>query len=81
MQYVCKGFTGFDRGSSYLMVEFGLQIQKLSLGDAAHHTVSTVRTIAILPYTKAFYNICCIFTGKLANAKILTCECMFSEDN
>lgn len=80
MKYVCKGFTGFNRGSSSLIMEFDLQIQKFSLGDAVHHTVSTVTTIALLPYNKAFYNICCIFNGKLSNAKILTSEFMFSED-
>lgn len=53
------------------MMEFGLQVQTFSLGDAAHHTVSTVKTIVILPYTIASYNICCIFSGKLANTKIL----------
>lgn len=54
------------------MMEFGLQIQKISLGDAAHHTVSNIKIIVIFPWTKAFYNICCIFNRKLSNAKILT---------
>lgn len=72
MKDVCKGFTGFNRGSSYLMMEFGLQIQKISLGDAAHHTVSNIKIIVIFPWTKAFYNICCIFNRKLSNAKVLT---------
>ena len=67
------------------MVEFGLQIQKFSLGDAAHHTVSTVKTKAIFTYTEAFYSICYICNGSLqilvANAEILTCKCMFSKDN
>lgn len=38
-----------------LMVEFGLQRQKFFLGDAAHHTTSNGKTIAVLPCTKAFY--------------------------
>lgn len=66
------------------MVEFGLQIQKFSLGDAAHHTVSSVKTTAIFTYTKAFYSICCMCYGKLqilvADVKMLTGKCMFSKD-
>lgn len=65
MKYVSKGFTGFIREFSYLMMEFDLQIEKSSLGDAAHRTVSTVKTIAIVPYKKAFYSICCIFNENL----------------
>lgn len=85
MMRVCTDFAGFGRGFSYLVVEFGLHIKKKnSLGDAAHHTASTVKTMAILTCTKAFYSICYICNGKLqilvANAKILTCKCMCSED-
>lgn len=41
MMHVCTDCTGFGRQPLYLMVESGLQIQKFSLGDAAHHTVSS----------------------------------------
>lgn len=69
MKYVCKGFTGFNGG-----INDGIWFtnKKFSLGDAAPHTVSNVKTIAILPYTKAFNNICCSFNGQLSNANILT---------
>lgn len=85
MMCVCTYFTGFGRRSSYLTVEFGFQIQNFFLGDAACHRVSTVKTVAIFTCTNAFYSICYICNGRLqilvANAKILTCKCMFSKDD
>lgn len=69
------GFTAFGGGTSYLMVWFSSEIQKFSLGDGAHHTVTTVKTKAVFTYVKALYSICSICNAELkilvANAKIL----------
>lgn len=82
MVHMARGFMGFGRGTSYLMVGFSSEIQKFSLGDAARHGVSTVKTMAIFTHVKAFYSICSICNGELqilvANAKILTQ--LFSKD-
>lgn len=83
--HVCTDITGFGKGSSYLTVEFVLQTRNLSLGDVAHHTVSTVETMVIFTHSKAFYGICYICNGKLqilvAYAKVLTCKFVFSRGN